>query len=73
MEGDAPLEIPQTREKCYVAIWFCVRNVFEQKNNVDEEKVNICIKECTEILMRAKDNFGYISKYNKIKNLEQIK
>ena len=30
LQGDAALEIPQTREKCYVAVGSCGRDAFEK-------------------------------------------
>ena len=30
LQGDAALEIPQTREKCYVAVGVCGRDAFEK-------------------------------------------
>ena len=30
LQGDAALEIPQTREKCYVAVGFGGRDAFEK-------------------------------------------
>ena len=30
LQGDAALEIPQTREKCYVAVGPCGRDAFEK-------------------------------------------